>query len=314
MSQDDMRLSVHSAIVSAYQLNRPLVIVEGVDDLPIYTKISNEINSDIKVKVIELFKGCSPGCLEIENQLAIINGQYNDDHHIYSYFVGILDKDVKDIRGEIMNLPGAFYLSNYSFENHFVTKESLQHLVSLITSVTEDEIDDRVTDLLIDTINASLIDFFYATLEALKNSLEPGYIGLVGFAADYDNLLKNRSQDMQEEFNSRKIGLDTFAQTYNMNLSCILDMHLYCKGKWHLKYFLTKIQEVIHVLKDNCGSLVQQCQRCEINTLSGNNSGPCLYTQKNKLQTDIMMKSIKENIGNANFDDLKVKLQSLSQA
>ncbi len=300
-----MKLSLHDAIINAVMVKEPLVVVEGKDDLPIYTKLAGTISGNINVKPIQYFKGCSSGCSEIERKIEEVNNIYSHEHKAYDYFLGVVDRDAKEFRGEIKNYDGIFYLDTYSFENSFVSKNTLLSMVENITSLTESELTGDLSESLLNEINSSLTDFYYVTLEALKNSVETNYEGLIGFSDAYETALKNPNIKIQ--LLNKREGLDIFANEKNLSCDCILNFSHFCKGKWHLKYFLTEIKKYAKNLHSLCGVHLEQCPYCKINDYSN-----CLYKVKSNIDVSHMITFMKSDLDNADFEAIKNKLTQLA--
>jgi len=305
MSIENMKLSLHDAIINAVMIKKPLVVVEGKDDLPIYTKLAKTISGNTNVKPIQYFKDCSSGCSEIERKVEEVNNIYSHEHKAYDYFLGVVDRDAKEFRGEIKNYDGIFYLDTYSFENSFVSKNTLLSIVENITTLTSNELTEDLSGILLEKINSSLTEFYYVTLEALKNAVERDYEGLIGFSDGYEKALKNpniRSQLMQ-----KREELDVFASNNNLSCCCILNFGHFCKGKWHLQYFLTRIKEYAKTLSSFCGENIEQCPYCKVQDYSN-----CLYKVKSNIDISHLIAFMKSDLNNANFGSIENKLIQLA--
>ncbi|WP_422840742.1 hypothetical protein [Aeromonas veronii] len=305
MPARDMQISLHQAVINAVMTKKPLIIVEGKDDLSIYHDLLNSNARNFNIKPIECFKDCSPGCKEIEDQVSEINKKYDSGHKIYSFFRGIVDRDAKKFRNELHNKNGLIYLRSYSFENSFVTRKSILSTVKLLTSVSNEQLTLKITDKMLEQINNQFIDFYYICLEAFKNAVVNDYEGLVGFSQGYERLLHDK--EMKKSLELRKPDLDLFARENGITSDCIINMKDYCKGKWHLKYFLSSIQNFINVLQDCCGKQIPICPYCEVN-----NYDRCLYKPSINMNIDHVIKAIKNNIENADLDYLREELLELA--
>ncbi|UKA28044.1 DUF4435 domain-containing protein [Photobacterium damselae] len=301
MPVSDMQISLHSAVTNAVMTRKPLIIVEGKDDLSIYHDLLADKSKIFNIKPIEYFKSCSPGCKEIEDQVSLINNKYTNGHKVYNFFKGIVDRDAKPFRNELSEKEGIFYLNTYSFENSFVTENSIITTVKLLTSVSTEQLNEKLTNKVLELINQQFIDFYYICLEALKNAVIDDYKGLVGFSHGYERLLYDPK--MKAKLEQRKIELDMFANKYDINYDCILNMKSYCKGKWHLKYFLTSVQKFISDLYAYCGSDLSICPYCEIGE-----HARCLYKPATTMNVEHIIKSIKNNIENAELSELREEL------
>lgn len=304
MPARDMQISLHQAVINAVMTKKPLLIVEGKDDLSIYHDLLNSNASKFNIKPIEHFKDCSPGCKEIETQVSIINENYGDGHKIYSFFRGVVDRDAKKFRNELHAKNGLTYLQSYSFENSFVTRKSILSTVKLLTSVSSEQLTLNITDKMLEQINNQFIDFYYICLEALKNAVVNDYQGLVGFSQGYERFLYDKK--MIQLLELRKQDLDIFAKENGITSDCIINMKDYCKGKWHLKYFLSSIQDFINVLQECCGQQIPICPYCEVHDYDR-----CLYKPSINMNIEHVIKAIKNNITNADLDYLRDELLEL---
>ncbi|MFM4922498.1 hypothetical protein [Aeromonas dhakensis] len=296
-----MRISIEHAITKAVMIGKPLIIVEGKDDLPIYNALMDG-RDNLEIKPIECFDSCSSGCKEIERVVDNINSKYPAKHKVYNYFKGIVDLDAKKYRKEVCNKEGILYLNTYSFENSLVNKKSLSHLIKLLTNASEKDLNDIVFDIVIEKINENLNPFYYITLEALKNAVEPSYIGVIGFSSGYEKTLLNK--DELRSVLSKTQSLDTFAEQQNINIRSILDMHSYCKGKWHLRYFIQEASKAVSTLAPNCGMKIKKCVYCENEIIS-----KCIYKKQSSMKADDIIKAIKNNVDNAELAYLKAEIE-----
>jgi len=297
-----MKLSVEQAITKAVMINKPLIIIEGKDDLPIYSELIDNKNN-IEIKPIECFDNCSSGCKEIERVVNVINYKYPSKHNIYNYFKGIVDLDTKKYRSEEKKRDGILYLKTYSFENSFVNKKSLSHLIKILTNASEKDLNNNIYDIVIDEINKHIENFHYITIEALKNSVEHSYNGVIGFSSGYEKaLLNNRDLNSILE---KKQELDAFTKIKNIKPYSILDMHLYCKGKWHLRYFISEASKAIASLTQHCGIKIKKCIYCENEITS-----KCIYKKQSSMKADDIIKSIKSHVNNAELEYLTIEIEN----
>ncbi len=305
MSKSSMQLDLHDAIKKAYMTKVSLVVVEGKDDLSIYSDLLNKNNNKFNIKPIEYFKGCNPGCNEIEEKVSDINQIYNSSHRVYNYFRGVVDSDVKEFRGEKNERAGILYLNTYSFENSFITENTVLNSIKLLTSLTNEQLDEKLTEKVIQDINSGVQEFYYITLEALKNAVDENYNAIIGFSDGYERPMFDT--DMKSELARRRSDLDNFALEKNINKPCILDMKKYCKGKWHLRYFLKNIISFIDNLHTLCGQELVECPLCE----SGDTS-QCLYKKSVNMDVAQLISHVKSNIENADLEYVYNELSLLA--
>jgi hypothetical protein len=299
MSDNVMQLGFHDAIKQAVMTKKPLVVVEGRDDLSIYTELINDLTKKFNVKPIEYFKLCSSGCEEIEKKITLINQIYpNANHQVYNYFKGIVDRDAKSFRNEINERAGILYLNSYSFENSFVTEESLFYVIKLLTSISQSEINKALVHKTLSIVNGDIQKFYYATLEALKNAVEPEYISLLGFSESYERVFHDT--DFANALEAKYGELDLFAEEHGLEQMCILEMKTFCKGKWHLSFFLKSILRCIDQLYLSCGTDLVKCPLCQEGV-----STQCLYKKKHDFQLGQLINVVKRTINNCDLGYVK---------
>lgn len=305
MSNEQMRLDFHSAIKKAVMTKRPLIVVEGKDDLGIYYDLLNREENKFNIKPIEYFKGCGSGCNEIEKQVHEINKKYEKHHRAYGYFKGIVDSDAKPYRNEKVERSGILYLETYSFENSFVTNQSILETVKLITSVSNEQLDIKLSNKMIDLINTKVSEFYYITLEALKNAVVEEYDSLLGFSDGYERFLHDKVK--KDALKEKYPELDEFAKEHNIYNKDIMDMKKFCKGKWHLHFFLKSLLHYLQDLHLACGNELKQCPLCE----AGNDKS-CLYKKNIDMTVAQLISVIKGKIENSNLEYVKQALHNLS--
>lgn len=143
------------------------------------------------------------------------------------------------------------------------------------------------------------------TLEALKNAVDTDYQGLIGFSDGYDAALKN--SNVLSELKERQSDLDQFAENHSLFGNCIFSLGHFCKGKWHLQYFINEVKKCAQHLYESCGETFPRCLYCEIEKKDS-----CLYKVKFNTDTSHMTKFLKGDLSNANLDYLKHEFGRLS--
>ncbi|PKH88648.1 hypothetical protein CXF79_04540 [Colwellia sp. Bg11-28] len=305
MSREQMKVEFHNAVKTAVMTKRPLVVVEGKDDLSVYIDLINSNDNKFNVKPIEYFKECTSGCAEIENKVTFINEKYSNSHLVYKYFKGVVDSDAKAFRNEKNERPGILYLNSYSFENSFVTEKSIIETIKTLTSVSREQLNLDLTTKVIDLINTRVTEFYYITLEALRNAVEEDYDSLLGFSDGYERFIYDDSQ--KELLEAKYSDLDTFAQRHNITNGSILQMKDFCKGKWHLHFFLKSLLHFLKELHQACGQSITQCPLCEIGDTEN-----CLYKKNTDMNVAQLISVIKNNIENSDLNYVKETLRNMA--
>ena len=192
-----------------------IIIVEGIDDVPFYEKLFSDTTNEIEVYAAEnvLFDkdgvttSCGEGCDGVLRclELADIDSESID---IEKYLLGIIDKDVREYRGQTINNPAILTLKHYSFESHFVNKETAKYLINISTRATDKLLQHHELDNIYNRVMDSVSNLYYISLEALKNSCVTAYSGSIGYSDSIESI-KNRGANT---FSTQKIGeLDLFA-------------------------------------------------------------------------------------------------------
>jgi len=305
MSREQLKVEFHNAVKTAVMTKRPLVVVEGKDDLSLYIELINYKNNKFNVKPIEYFKDCNSGCAEIENQVTFINQKYSNGHLVYKYFKGIVDTDAKAFRNEKKERAGILYLDSYSFENSFVTEKSIIETIKTLTSVSREQLNIKLTTKVINLINTQVKEFYYITLEALRNAVEENYDSLLGFSDGYERFMfdNNQKQLLQAKYND----LDAFAETHNISNGSILQMKTFCKGKWHLRFFLKSLLDYMNELHQACGQDLTQCPLCEIGDLDN-----CLYKKHTSMSVTQLISVIKKDIKNSDLNYVRDNIENMA--
>lgn len=294
MSRELMQVEFHDAVKTAVMTKRPLIVVEGKDDLSIYMDLINGNTNKYNIKPIEYFKNCHSGCAEIESKVDYLNTIYINNHKAYKYFKGIVDSDAKPYRNEKKERDGILYLDSYSFENSFVTNQSVLETIKLLTSVSSEQLDMTLSKKMIELINTKVSEFYYITLEALKNAVNEGYSSLLGFSDGYERFLYD--EEKKKALKKKYSELDLFASEHNIINGDVLRMSNFCKGKWHLHFFLKSLLHFINELHLACGSDIIQCPLCEVGEHE-----KCLYKKNIDMNVAQLVSVIKSNIENSNL-------------
>ena len=266
---------------------RPLVIVEGKDDISFYDKISTISLKNTKITAVENIQGYTEGCTGIESLILDIQGILDEEDINEKFFLAIIDADVRRYRNEEITLKGLLTLKYYSYESHFITPYVASKLIEQFSNINGELIDEKLHAFLMDDFQSkALTDFFYPSLEALRNSLEEDYVGLIGYGkipnsepvkkVTCDLIVKN--DELKSSILEKQEELEIFASTLNVSYT-YSNLLKICKGKWILEYFTEKIIQKFNNAKTACADKsISQCQYCE-----NSDYDKCLYKPNIKL-------------------------------
>lgn len=260
---------------------RPLIVVEGKDDICFYDEISNISDKKTKITAVENIKGYTEGCTGIEKLIVDVQEILEEEEINEKFFLAIIDADVKRYRNEEIDLKGLLTLKYYSYESHFITPFVASKLIQQFSNINTELINEKLHTFLMSNFEDEAIsDFFYPSLEALKNSIESDYIGLIGYGkipssdpeekVTCDLIVKN--EVLKNSILAKNEELENFASSLNISKNYINLLKI-CKGKWILDYFIDKIIEKFNKAKTACADKsISQCQYCE-----NSDYDKCLY-------------------------------------
>ncbi len=265
---------INNLLAKAKITEVPLIVVEGGDDIQFYDRLAKICNKKINVKPVETIDSYSEGCEEVINLVKDIQDTLADDESYLKYFLGIIDKDIRDLRNSLPDhLLGLFSLNFYSLESHFISKYFIKEILYKITKVNEDLVTSSLIDLIYENANNNTVNFLKnVTLDCILNSLDPSYNAKFSFDQGIEQLfhndvLRQEINNMEEELIQESIRLG-FYRNIDLNF-----LKLYTKGKWLLKLFYINVFDEIGQLPSKCkGKTITQCQYCETNK-----DEKCLY-------------------------------------
>ncbi|MDP2507175.1 DUF4435 domain-containing protein [Oceanobacter sp. 3_MG-2023] len=254
-----MQFDLDEIYSQSIMTKRPSILVEGVDDIAVYDRIVNANGKQAEVIAIETIEGFSKGCNSVIDAVNFLKDIPVSRYEPSDYILGIIDKDVRDFRGEVPENNLLLILDVYSIENHFVNSEVVVQLLKTCTKGTSELFTDSLKDKLLSECVSSMELLFLASLEALKGALDSNYFADFSYCQKYGRLkdigLASRLRDKKNE-------LYSFAST--LSLSDDLDsLKKIAKGKWLLSIFCEELERVIKNLPEQCGvDPIKKCQMC----------------------------------------------------
>ncbi|MDO6405701.1 DUF4435 domain-containing protein [Pantoea phytobeneficialis] len=300
-----MKYEIGEVLNTAIMTNTISVIVEGTDDIQLYDSLAKSAGKLAEVFPIETIDGFSPGCQNVVLAMDEIIRIPQTRWQHKKYIVGIIDKDVKDFRGEVPTNPLILMLCYYSMESHFVSKEIIPKLLQLCTKISNSMITDDLIEHYFQLISLNDEDFFLLSLESLKSALYPSYDSKFSYGYSEGRILSASDISNVRE---KKDDLLEFANEQGLS-NCLPDLKRFSKGKWLLHYFCYKALKEIDNLKVNCGAHpISPCIMCSTN---GKLEGHCLYKTKDAINTKNLKHLIMSNIWISEFDYIRDNFKSM---
>ncbi len=289
-----MKYDLRDTINAAFMTHRPVVLVEGYDDIKFYSNIAVEEKLKIEVKAVENIDGYGEGCEQVIKAVEELSNIINSDDRLKKFFLGIIDRDVRSYRNTLPTNDNILILKYYSYETHLITRKTVARLLEFITKAPATLITDLVIDHLFNKFdNDNLDKLYYFSLEALKNSCIPGYSCEITYSMKEGNLVGNGGDYWYSRL-SDKIGLlDQFANKLGIDRKQIKYI---AKGKWYLRFWSHFLEHYSHTLSNLCGNIFPICVNC----MSGKKD-KCLW----KRNDAIVSTTIEELLPTRQFIDFK---------
>lgn len=258
-SENKLQYKTVGQLISRARLEKkPLVVVEGKDDIPVYEQFAKKVNKKVRIRAIETFQNYSEGCTQVRQFIEDAQVEINKSEENEKYIMGIVDRDASFYRNEINEMKGLLVLKAYSFESHFVTRNNLEYAVENYLS-SNFGINEFIINYIFGKYEALINLFYYYSLEALKNACFKEYKGIIGYSKSYGQIISET--DLPNKIMDKKEDLDKFALDIKVpseNPTSII------KGKWLLDLFINKTHENLLALSKFCStnSVIDGQERC----------------------------------------------------
>jgi len=303
--------NINNLLANAVITQRPLIVVEGKDDIQFYDNICELTNKNFKIFAIENIYGYTEGCDKVIELTSDLQHKLHTDIILQKLYLGIIDKDVREYRdltsyNSILGFLNLFVLDYYSYESHYVTKNIIKKILKHYTSVNNDLIDDVLLDTIYTELKEEILEtLYYPSLEALKNALTHNYNSDVGYSNKFNEFSKNPLKIAN--INSKQVDLDLFASQVNIDKD-FQKLKSFSKGKWILECFSNHLKNKLENLPLNCrNNLINQCQYCQ-----QSNHEKCLYKLKISLSNLNLPELIRPYIDEIETSYIIDKLKSLN--
>ena len=163
-----MQFDLDEVLNEAIMTKTPCVIVEGVDDIPVYDGIINSSDRNVEVIAIEVIEGYSKGCDQVVEATKKLSETIEFSYDPADYVLGIIDKDVRDFREELPENRLLLVLDVYSIESHFVNPEVIEDVIRICTKSSSDMNTQELRNHIFLKCSNNMEVMFLASLEALK--------------------------------------------------------------------------------------------------------------------------------------------------
>lgn len=266
-----------------------VIIVEGINDIRVYEKFAE--SPSVHIDWIGSISGFAGGCdaiIRLAKELSTCNIESID-----SKFLLIIDKDVRDFKGNLPEFSFVFTLKYYSIESYFVSFEHASYFLNFNTRVPRRDLEE-ISHAFFEEYTKNLRHLYRISLAALSNSL----------ADVKDEKLPSYGEDgafLNKKYESLALDIQSYEAKLNISES-FENLKVICKGKWLISHF-------VNSLIDFCRSLPQKCQSRSITTCSGCEKGhkPCLYAPQTVTKGEVE-RCLKEFLRTTDFKHVNERI------
>lgn len=245
----------------------PVIIVEGVDDIAVYCDIFRSLSFPTEVYAIEHIDGYGEGCEHVIKAITELNSLDCNSEILRKNILGIIDKDVRDFRGEMPQVDHIFVLKYYSIESHFASKDSIEKVAKIALKGGSSLVNDSLCSFLKEQIDRKLLNLYYFSLEALRNAIDHSYESSFSYSCSYGKI-RSSGDFIQEKAND----LDIFARE-NLLPPTIDTIKRISKGKWIFDFFANELISIFSQLNISCrNGDIESCKSCATESFD-----KCLY-------------------------------------
>lgn len=295
-------LEADELLNEAIMSETPILIVEGIDDIPVYEDVANSVDKVVEVYAAENIGDVSEGCRGVINCIENIRC-VSENFNIDPYVLGIVDRDSRPYRGETPVDSAILLLNWYSMESHFITNEATEFVIKTLTRATGKLLTDDLVVKVHNTIKEQLFNLFYISLESLKGACQAGYDSIIGYSMSIGEI---KGRCLVEQVLQKQSELDSFASDLDICQSWD-DLLKVCKGKWIFTEYCYQLKQQVNLLKDKCKtSEVEQCQFCLSEVFD-----KCLYKVKSTYNESQLQDLIMSHISTGSFDYVKTRVAQM---
>ncbi|MGG4481269.1 hypothetical protein [Paenibacillus illinoisensis] len=245
--------SIRQLISRARFQNKPLIIVEGRDDVSVYERLARKVGKDCHIRAIETIPQYGEGCEHVKKFIRNAQSIISESNVNEKYLLGVIDRDASFFRGEDnSHLKCLLILEAYSYESHYVTRNHTQFIIESIVHSMQN-INSHVVDFVESDLQSDYEDLYYISLEALSNACIKDYEGLIGYSSSYGQIRTNKVSIL-EELTPKKEQLEEFASLRGLDKN---SLKYIAKGKWLMDMYIDSIFKKIEALQAACSDEVE---------------------------------------------------------
>jgi len=280
----------------------PIIVVEGPTDVPIYEKIGRSIGKGCEVIAVQNLKGMHEGNKSVIEFIKLLN-EVDFSGDLQKYIIGVIDRDSRYFRGELVEIPGLFILKFYSMESHFITKEAVKCVLEQCTNTSSKLVNEDIINFIFCGIIDELMELYLVSLESLKNACVKNYTAVATYSM---NVTQMRNIGSFNAVKEKEQILREFGDENGLSGSFISLLEI-CKGKWVFSEFSRLLLKRVKNLYNSCGvDIFERCQFC-----FNDKKDLCSYKLETSYDQSQVCNIIKSNEGFTEFNYLKERLVNM---
>lgn len=256
-----MENDLEETVIAAFMCKRPVVIVEGQDDIKFYDNIASLKGISIDVQAIEMISGYSEGCEQLCNAMDEVAAIIHKDERLKKYVIGIIDKDVREYLRKLPVKENLLVLKYYSYETHLITDITIKRVLEQVTKMSGSAINQAVIDWIKQDFDSFSNELYYFSLEALKKMYDDSYQADMNYGMKAGTVIGEAKEYRWKLIESKKEDLDQFAKVHSISKN---DLKYIAKGKWLLEAWCDYLIKKARVLYHECGKQIPQCKFCKV--------------------------------------------------
>lgn len=300
----EMKYDLEEVFQASVMSSMPTVLVEGLDDIALYDKIVNKFQKMAEIVAVETIEGFDKGCRGVIAAAENIDGIQSDRYSPNDYMLGIIDRDVREYRGEMPESECLLVLRFYSIESHFVNIEVIDHVLKIFTKGTLTMFSQELKESILRDCIGNMELIYLASLEALKGSLDSCYSADFSYKKSFGSL---KNKNLSDKIFDKKTDLLDFASSLSVNYD-LESLKKICKGKVLLDFFSEELAKSLNKLPNECG--VGSVQRCLMCASGVDNS--CMYNLVSGFSSKQIPETSKQVYDSEELSYIKERVELLS--
>lgn len=303
LQKEDFKKNCVKYFVEAKMEKKPVIFVEGKDDVPFYTRLCKKLQKEITIIPIDITSDATGhSCQDIIDGIDSICNCTENKREIEKNVLGIIDRDTREYRKTLPKNDYIIVLQYYSYENYLINRENIRELLEQYTNCAD--VEDEIITQIMEIDPCIKKKLYYFSLEALKNACIPSYNADFRYKDEIERIESDKQLILK--LCSKYQELDSFADTYGI----VFDdetMKKIVKGHWYLTIYSRSICKKIKSLHEDCrNKKITQCIYCSVG-----DTNQCQYKTVKNINFNDISNSLIKNYNYEEMDEVKQRILQL---